>query len=97
MKTLLLDRDYTIFKLNKKTVQYLDNDNTLQSETIPEFSTTICNYIFQKLKPIIEGDMDNCLGSDNEYIYNNRVQNLMLFKEPKVYEPFIKQIISNNV
>ena len=96
LKFILFDNKYKLMSINKKNIKYIDSENFEQSVDIEEFSDSICTYIFDLIKPIIENDTENALDQifESENIYNNnRVKNLMMLKESKIYLPIMKEIL----
>ena len=98
----IIDDEYNMFYNRKNEVKYVDQENKVQLTNINDFSKTICLYIFDKLKPIIESkctDVESCENnSDSDYEANNvRVENIMILKNEKMCTDLIKQIFKNNV
>lgn len=92
------DNNYKIISKNKDIIKYLDSNNKIQEENIQIFTNTICIYIFDKLKPVIE--MDCNTKNINEQVEDTsiiRVKNIMMLKDNKYNVDIIKSVIKNNV
>lgn len=85
IQNLIIHDEYNLLNKEKANIiKYLNKDNQMVYENIEIFSSAICIYIFNKLKPIIENIFDENIDDDNEQCKeNNRVRNIMLLKDNK--------------
>ena len=97
----IIDEDYNCIVKRKNDIKYIDQNNKVQLTQIPAFAKTICLYLFEKLKPVIElkcTDVSTCENdTDSDYEANNiRVENIMILKNDKMCGDLMKQILQNN-
>ena len=96
VEKLVKHDDYHLFHKEKSNIiKYLNKDNQIMYEHIDTFSSELCLYIFNKLKPIIENIFIENVDNDIELIKeNNRVQNIMVLKDKKFSLNVINHILN---
>lgn len=92
---IISHEEYTLLSREKSNlIKYLNKENNIIYSEIETFSIELCNYIFINIKQIVH---DNFIDTNNNELLilreNNRVQNLMLLKDPKFCVNAISQII----
>lgn len=95
----LIDSDECVVNiLNKSTIQYKNRTNDIIKMSINDFSKKICTYVFDLLKPICEIKQSNIQidDEDNQSLDDNRIQNLLLFKDEKICINAIKKLFRLN-
>jgi hypothetical protein len=97
----ITDKEYHCIVKRKNDIKYIDQNNKVQLTQIPAFAKTVCLYLFEKLKPVIESkctDLSTCENdTDSDYEANNiRVENIMILRNDKMYGDLMKQVLQNH-
>jgi len=96
IQSIIFHDEYHLLNKEKKNIiKYLNKDNQIVYANIEIFSTEICEYIFNKLKPIIENIFLVNVDDDDKILKeNNRVKNIMLLKDNKFSLNTITKILN---
>lgn len=97
----IVDDQYNHIYRRKNEIKYVDKENKVHLVGPESFSKTVCEYVFAKIKPIIEDRCTNQISCekevDEEYLANNlRVENAMILKNNKIYTDLMKQLLNTH-